>query len=149
MNLLKVGDTVRGIIDAINSNFLELLNKRKVVYSGSAAIPSNNSKGVNVIATTTDLTQFDGLIFQREDCNAVTFFVPPNIGTVYKIVSGSADFSQLMTGLNLFECNAEITAANEITLSNNVYSGVTTNGTGRYVKGYTDNPLIKVIGFKV
>lgn len=149
MEFLKIGDTVRGIFDTINGNFSELSNKRKIVFSGSAAIPSNNSGNVNVITTTTDLTKFDGLIFQRADCNAVTFFIPPAIGTVYKIVSGSADFSQLMTGLNLFECNAEITAANEITLSNNVYSGVKTNGAARYIAGYTDNPLIKVIGFKV
>ena len=115
-----------------NSNFLELSNKHKIVFSGSAEIPSNNSGDTNVITTTTDLTQFDGLIFQREDCNAVTFYIPPTIGTVYKIISGSADFSQGMTGLNLFECNAEITAANKITLSNNVYSGVTTAAAGRY-----------------
>lgn len=149
MELLKIGDTVRGIIGAINSNFLELSGKYKVVYSGSAAIPSNNSGNTNVITTTTDLTQFDGLIFQRADCNAVTFHIPPAVGTVYKIISGSADFSQGMTGLNLFECNAEITASNEITLSNNVYSGVTTSGAGRYIKGYTDNPMIKIIGFKM
>lgn len=149
MELLKIGDTVRGIISAINSNFLELSSKYKIVYSGSANIPSNNSGNTNVITTTTDLTQFDGLIFQRADCNAVTFYIPPAVGTVYKIVSGSADFTQGMTGLNLFECNAEITASNKITLSNNVYSGVTTSGAGRYIKGYTDNPMIKIIGFKM
>lgn len=149
MEFLKIGDTVRGIISAINANFSELSNKHKIVFSGSAAIPSNNSGNVNVITTTTDLTQFDGLIFQRADCNAVTFYIPPAVGVVYKIVSGSADFSQYMTGLNLFECNAEITASNKITLSNNVYSGVTTSGAGRYIKGYTDNPMIKIIGFKV
>lgn len=148
MEILKLGDSLKSIVSKINSNFGKC-SRQQIIFSGSATIPSNTSGEEITITTTADLTQFDGLIFQRADCNAVAFYIPPAIGTVYKIISGSADFTQVLSGLNLFECNAEITGERTIKLNNNVYSGVTTNGAGRYIKGYSDNPMIKIIGFKM
>ena len=148
MQVIKLGDTVRTIIDKINSNFGKCGGKQQVIFDGSASIPSRAAGGSTTITLTADVTQFDGLIFQRADCNAVMFYITPTVGQVYKIVSAQADFTQYMEGLNLYECNAEITGAREIKLSNNVYSGIKTSAAARYITGYADTPLIKVIGVK-
>lgn len=148
MQRLNLGDTIKTIINKINSNFANCGGKHTVIFNGSAAIPSRAAGGSTTITLTADVTQFDGLIFQRADCDAVSFFIPPTVGQIYKIVSAQADFTQYMEGLNLYECNAEITGAREIKLSNNVYSGIKTSAAARYITGYTDTPMIKVIGVK-
>ena len=148
MEILKLGDSLKTIVSKLNLNFGKC-TRQQIIFNGSEAIPSNASGEYITITTTADLTQFDGLIFQRADCNAATFYIPPTVGQIYKIVSTQADFTAYMAGLNMFECNAEIIGERTIKLSNNVYSGVTTNGTARYIKGYSDTPMIKVIGFDV
>lgn len=147
MQTLKLGDTFKTIIDKINGNFGKCGGK--VIFDGSATIPSKASGGDITITLTEDVTQFDGLIFQRADCNAVSFYIPPTIGQIYKIVSAQADFTMYMEGLNLYECNAEITGAREIKLNNNVYSGIKTSAAARYITGFTDYPMIKIIGIKI
>lgn len=153
MTILKLGQELKELIAAINSNFNELLGKPtlqyKVLYTGSAAIPSNNSGETNTITLVDALNNYDGVIIQREDCGAWSYFGPLAIGTVLKPISTQADFTEMMAGLNLYECNCEILSNKQLKLSNNVYSGITTGKAARYIKTFVDVPITKIIGIKL
>lgn len=156
MNVLKLGTLVKDFVAQLNSNFTELSSKLthnpvsfKVLYSGSVNIPSaEDGTSVNV-AVNTNLTGFDGLIFVREDTDAAVFMTAPTTGTVYKVVNKQADFTDILGGMNLFGCNATIVNATTIKLSNNLYSGVKENASGRYMASFGDVPLVKIIGIKM
>lgn len=155
MNVLKMGTFVKDFIAQLNANFTELSNKLKynpvsfkVLYSGTTNIPSASSgKSINVTVNT-NLSNFDGLIFVRDDTDAAVFMTAPTTGTVFKVVNKQADFD-LMEGMNLYGCNATIVNGTTIKFNNNLYSGVKTNAAGRYLNTFTDVPLKKIIGIKL
>ena len=153
MTILKLGQTLKNIINSINANFDELSMKSNVKYdvlfNGSATIPANANGTSNTITLTKSLTDYDGVIIQREDCGAWEYFGTLTVGTVLKPISTQANFSELMEGVNLFECNCEILSNNQLKLNNNVYTGATTSKTVRYITSYDETPLTKVIGIKL
>jgi hypothetical protein len=150
MTVFKLGTTIKNFIDALNANFSELSNKGsyKVLYDGTAEIPSKSSGETNTITLNDDITKYDGVIIQRETTGAWQRFDNLSVGTVLKVMNTESDF-EYVEGCNLFMCNAEITATNKLKLSNNVYSGVKTSAAGRYMESFGDRPLNKVIGIKL
>lgn len=153
MELLKIGQTVKKMVGIINNNFRELFNesklKYKVLFDGTANIPSHNSGDTVEISLTDNPEAYDGVIIQRDGCGAWQYFGPLNVGTILKVVSSQADFTQYMSGLNLYECNCEILSENKIRLSDNAYSGVTTGKTARYITYFDEVPITKIIGIKL
>lgn len=155
MNVLKLGTLVKDFIAQLNANFSELSGKLtynpvsfKVLYSGTTEIPSASSGNSVNVTVNTNLSNFDGLIFVRDDTDAAVFMTAPTVGTVFKVVNKQADFD-LMGGMNLFGCNATIVNNTTIKLNNNVYSGVKENASGRYMNSFSDVPLKKIIGIKL
>lgn len=155
MTILKLGTSVKNFITNLNANFTELSNKLtykpisyKVLYSGSTSIPSKDSGKTSTITLTDQITKFDGVIIQREGASTWERIDTMSVGTVLKVMNNESDFD-LMEGCNLYMCNVKITAVNKLAVSNNVYSGVKTNGAARYLTGFTDRPITKVIGIKL
>lgn len=155
MNVLKMGILVKDFITQLNANFSELSNKLKynpvsfkVLYSGTINIPSASSGNSVNVTVNTNLSNFDGLIFVRDDTDAAVFMTAPTTGTVFKVVNKQADFD-LMGGMNLYGCNATIVNGTTIKFNNNLYSGVKENAAGRYLNTFTDVPLKKIIGIKL
>lgn len=155
MNVLKMGILVKDFITQLNANFSELSNKLKynpvsfkVLYSGTTNIPSASSGNSVNVTVNTNLSNFDGLIFVRDDTDAAVFMTAPTTGTVFKVVNKQADFD-LMGGMNLYGCNATIVNGTTIKFNNNLYSGVKENAAGRYLNTFTDVPLKKIIGIKL
>lgn len=151
MTVFKLGTTIKNFIDGLNANFSELSNKGnvsyKILYDGAAEIPSKSSDETNTITLNDDITKYNGVIIQRETTGAWQRFENLSVGTILKVMNTESDF-EYVEGCNLYMCNAEITATNQITLSNNVYSGVKTSAAGRYMESFGDMPLSKVIGIK-
>lgn len=151
MTVLKLGSSLKSLITKINANFAEVENKKVILYDGSAVIPSVESGESVEITLSQDVTQFDGLIFQREDCMAAECYIKPAAGVIYKPINLSADYTYMLEGMNMFAANAEITANNKIRLSGNAYSGINIGSTppaARYIDSFEDLPLKMVIGFK-
>ena len=152
MTVFKLGTKVKDFFSDLNANFAELLNKPAVgytvLYDGSAEIPSKQSGETNTITLNADITQFDGVIIQRDGGGAWQRFENIEVGTVFEVMNGEADFV-LVEGCNLFMCNAEVVSGTKLKLSNNVYSGVRMNATARYMENFGDYPLTKVIGIKL
>lgn len=151
MTVLKLGNSLKNLIAKINANFAEVENKKVILYDGSAVIPSVESGESVEITLSQDVTQFDGLIFQREDCTAAECYIKPAVGVLYKPINLMADYSYMFEGMNMFAANAEITANNKIRLSGNAYSGINIGSTppaARYIDSFEDLPLKMVIGFK-
>lgn len=153
MEFLKLGHSLKNIISTINANFKELLEKPniqyKVLFSGTANIPSDSSGDTSDITLSDNLENYDGVIIQREGCGAWEYFDTLQVGTVLKVVNAQGDFSQYMTGLNLYECNCEILSNKKLRLSHNVYSGITTGKAARYIASFEDVPITKIIGIKL
>lgn len=153
MTTLKLGQTLKNIISAINNNFTELVNRSnvtyKILFDGSANIPSNSSGSTSTITLSDNPVNYDGIIIQREGTGAWQYFGDIAVGTVLKAVNSQGDFTLMMEGLNLYECNCEILSNNQMRLSNNVYSGVTTGKAARYINTFDEVPLTKVIGIKI
>lgn len=155
MTILKLGESVKSFFTKLNANFSEIGAKLthspvsvKKIYDGSATIPDKEDGETTTITLTADVTQFDGLIFIREDSDASVIIRTPSIGTIFKPVNQQADYTQMFEGMNLFMCNAEIISSTQIKLSGNVYSGVSTNGTSKYYAWFSDRPLEKIYGIK-
>ena len=156
MNILKLGTRVKDFVAQLNANFSEISTKLthnpvsfKVLYSGTTNIPCvDDGTSVNVTVNT-NLTDFDGLIFVREDTDAAVFMTAPAVGTVFRVVNKQADFGDMLGGMNLFGCNATIVNATTIKFNNNLYSGVKENASGRYMTSFGDVPLTKIIGIKM
>lgn len=152
MTVFKLGTTIKNFIDALNANFSELSNKGnvsyKVLYEGSAEIPSRSSGNSTTITLNDDITKYDGVIIQREDAGAWERFETLSVGSIFKVMNCEADFD-FVEGCNLYMCNVEVTATNQVKLNNNVYSGVKTSAAARYMESFSDRPLTKIIGVKL
>lgn len=155
MTVLKLGESIKSFFAKLNANFSEIGGKLthspvsvKQIYSGTAAIPAREDETSTTITVTADVTQFDGLIFIREDSDASVIIRTPSIGAVFKPVNQQADYTQMFEGMNLFMCNAEIISNTQIRLSGNVYSGVSSSGASKYYAWFEDRPLEKIYGIK-
>ncbi len=152
MTKLKIGQTIKEIIRTINANFTELDNKKSVSYTtlfeGSAEIPSNSSGGYSTITLNADITQFDGVIVQREAAGDWQRIQAIEIGSIFKVLNCEADFS-FMEGCNLYLCNLEVISGTQLKATNNVYSGVKTSAAARYNTSFDARPITKIIGIKL
>lgn len=159
MTILKIGQTVKSIIAAINSNFTELSKKPnlqyKVLWSGSKDIPAKSDGTTTTIALSDSLANYKGLILQLENCNAWTYFGDLTIGTSLGPISQESGTSQAMEGWNVFGFKCEIVSNTSLKLSNFIFTGSTLNlnemleiYTTRYLDKYSVYPLVKVIGIK-
>lgn len=155
MTVFKLGTTIKNFITGINANFAELANKLtynpisyKVLYSGSAVIPSRSSGNSSTITLNDNLTKFDGIMIQREDTSCWQSFQTMGTGTIFKVLNSESDFG-MMEGCNLYMCNVQIVSGTQLKISDNVYSGIRTNASGRYLTSFGDKPITKVIGIKL
>lgn len=152
MTKIKIGQTVKEIIRAINANFTELDDKPSVSYTtlfnGAAEIPSNSSGEYSTITLTADITKFDGVIVQREDAGDWQRIQPISIGSKFKVLNCEADF-EWVEGCNLYLCNLEVISGTQLKATNNVYSGVKTSAAARYNTSFGDRPITKIIGIKL
>ncbi len=155
MTVLKLGMTIKNLVAGINSNFTELSNKLtykpisyKILYSGSAAIPSKDSGSTATITLNDSITKFDGIIIQREGSSCWQSIQTITTGSVFKVMNCESDFD-MMEGCNLYLCNAEVVSGTQLKLSNNVYAGIKTNASGRYLASFSDRPVTRVIGIKL
>jgi len=155
MTVFKLGTSVKNFITGINANFAELVNKLtyqpisyKVLFTGSANIPSNSSENTSIIALSDDITKFDGVIIQRESSSCWESIQKIAVGSKFKVMNCESDFD-LMEGCNLYMCNVEVSAKTQLKVSNNVYSGIRTNAAARYITSFSDRPITRVIGIKL
>lgn len=155
MTVFKLGTTVKNFINGINANFAELSNKLtykpisyKVLYTGSINIPSKDSGNTATITLNDNITKFDGIMIQRQDASCWERIDTISVGNKFKVMNCEADFD-LMEGCNLFMCNVQVASGTQLKVSNNVYSGVKTNASGRYLTSFTDRPITKIIGIKL
>lgn len=152
MQKLKLGQSVKKIIDLINKNFTEIFTKPfglyKTLYEGKTIIPSQSSGNSTIVYLTDDIGKYDGIVIQREDTGTWQYFGPLTINTILKPVNSQADFS-MMEGLNLFECNCEILNNRQLKFSHNVYGGIKSSGGARYITSFEEVPITKIIGVKI
>lgn len=152
MTVFKLGTTVKNFITSLNANFAELSGKNsieyKVLFSGSASIPSNSDGAAATINLSDNITQFDGIIIQREGSSCWEHFDTIAVGTKFKVMNCEADFD-MMEGCNLYMCNAEVVSGTQLRVSNNVYAGIKTSAAGRYLTSFTERPITKIIGIKL
>lgn len=155
MTVFKLGTTVKNFISGINANFTELASKLtykpisyKVLYSGSTEIPSNSSGNTATITLNDNITNFDGVMIQREGASCWERIDTMSVGSKFKVMNCEADFD-LMEGCNLYMCNVEVVSGTQLKVSNNVYAGIKTNASGRYLTSFTDRPITKIIGIKL
>lgn len=151
MTVFKMGTNLKNFITSLNANFSELLNRSniyyKTLYSGSAGIPSKDSGNTSTITLSDNITNYDGVIIQREGSSCWQTVQTISVNTVFKVMNCESDF-EFMEGCNLYMCNAKVTSSNKLQLSNNVYAGIKTTAAGRYLTSFTDRPITKVIGIK-
>lgn len=157
MTKLKIGQVVKDVIKAINSNFDELDKRKtfKVLYDGSVNIPSKSSGDSTVITLYDSLANYDGVILQLDDCCAWQHFGDLSIGKVLKPIHNQFDMTEEMSGWNMFGYNCEIVNNNQLKLNNFIYSGSNFDKNEylvlyelRYLDNYSIYPLKKVIGIK-
>lgn len=152
MTVLKLGESIKKIISDINANFTELVNKPSVGYTvlfnGSAEIPSQSSGGYKTITLNGNITQFDGIIIQRETSSGWQSIENISVGSRFKVMNCEADF-EMVEGCNLYMCNVEVISATQVKAFNNVYAGVKTSASGRYMTNFSDRPITKIIGIKL
>lgn len=160
MTILKVGQTVKNIIKAINDNFAELNSKPnmqyKVLWSGSQDIPSKNDGGTTVITLSDDIRNYDGIILQLEGCNAWNYFGNLSAGNSLGPIHQQIGTTTGMDGWNVFGYKCEILSNTSLKVSNFVFTGSTLDlheyldiYTTRYLASYSVYPLVKVIGIKL
>ncbi len=155
MTVFKLGTTVKNFITGINANFTELSNKLtykpisyKILYTGSTTIPSKDSGNTATITLNDNITKFDGIIIQREGSSCWQSIETIAVGSKFKVMNCESDFD-LMEGCNLYMCNAQVVSGTQIKVSNNVYAGIKTNASGRYLTSFSDRPITRVIGIKL
>ena len=150
MTVFKLGTTVKNFITALNANFAELANTvtYKTLFNGTASIPSNSDGTTATINLTDNITKFDGIIIQREGSSCWEHFDTMAVGKIFKVMNCEADFD-MMEGCNLYMCNVQIVSGTQLKVSNNVYSGIKTNASGRYLTSFTERPITKIIGIKL
>lgn len=155
MTVLKLGMTVKNLLTNINANFTELANKLtykpisyKILYSGSTSIPSKTSGNSATITLNDSITNFDGIIIQREGSSCWQSIQTIAVGNTFKVMNCESDFST-MEGCNLYMCNVVVTTATKLSVNSNVYAGIKTTAAGRYMTSFTERPITKVIGIKL
>ena len=159
MTTLKIGQTVKSIIAAINGNFTELSKKPnlqyKVLWSGSRDIPAKSTGNTTTIALSDSLANYKGLILQLENCNAWTYFGNLAAGTILGPINQESGNTQGMEGWNVFGYKCEIVSNTSLKFSNFIFTGSTLDlnealeiYTTRYVNRYSVYPLVKIIGIK-
>lgn len=155
MTVFKLGTTVKNFITGINANFTELSNKLtykpisyKILYTGSTTIPSKDSGNTATITLNDNITKFDGIIIQREGSSCWQSIETIAVGSKFKVMNCESDFD-LMEGCNLYMCNARVASGTQIKVSNNVYAGIKTSASGRYLTSFSDRPITRVIGIKL
>lgn len=157
MQTLKLGQSVKSILSAINANFTELTNRKtfKVLYNGSVDIPNKSDGTSTTINLSDDPANYDGIILQLDDCSAYEFFGSLVVGTILKPVHNQFDMTAAMAGWNMFGYNCEVLSNKRLKLSGFIYSGSNYDKdpnldiyTLRYMEKYSVYPLKKVIGIK-
>lgn len=159
MTTLKIGQTVKSIIAAINANFTELNKKPnlqyKVLWSGSKDIPAKSDGTTVSISLSDSLANYKGLILQLENCNAWTYFGSLANGTILGPINQESGNTQGMEGWNVFGYKCEIVNNKTLKFSNFIFTGSTLDlnemleiYTTRYVDRYSVYPLVKIIGIK-
>lgn len=158
MTILKVGQTIKDIIKGINSNFTELDNRKnfKVLYDGTANIPALADGTSITISLNDNLSKYDGIILQLDDCCEWQYFGNLSVGKVLKAIHNQFDMTATMGGWNMFGYNCEIMSNNKLKLSGFIYSGSSFDKNEyldtyelRYLDNYSVYPLKKVIGIKI
>lgn len=157
MQTLKLGQSVKAILKAINSNFAELNDRKtyKVLYSGSVDVPSKSDGTSKTITLVDNPANYDGLILQLDDCSAFEYFGSLAAGKVLKPVHNQFDMTAEMAGWNMFGYNCEILSNKKLKLSGFIYSGSPYDKDPaldiyllRYNDRYSIKALKKVIGIK-
>ena len=155
MTILKLGMTIKNFVTSVNANFTELANKLtykpisyKILFDGSVEIPSKSSGEYSAIALNDNVTNFDGIIIQREGSSCWQSIGDISIGDIFKVMNCESDF-EYMEGCNLYMCNVEVVSTTQLKASCNVYSGIKTSAAGRYNENFSDRPITKVIGIKL
>lgn len=157
MQTLKLGQSIKNILKAINSNFTELNGRKsyKVLYNSSVNIPAKNDGTSTTITLTDNPSNYDGIILQLDDCSAFEYFGPLTVGKVLKPVHNQFDMTESMAGWNMFGYNCEILSNKKLKLSGFIYSGSPYDKDPsldiyllRYNERYSVYPLKKVIGIK-
>lgn len=159
MTTLKIGQTVKSIIKAINDNFAELSNKPnmqyKILWSGSRDIPAKSTGTTTSITLSDSLANYDGLILQLQGCDAWTYFGSLATGTVLGPINQQSGNTTGMEGWNVFGYKCEIVSNTTLKLSNFIFTGSSLDlnemleiYTTRYLQNYSVYPLVKVIGIK-
>lgn len=158
MTKLKLGQALKNVFKTINDNFSEL-DKRKsftVLYDGSANIPAKADGASTIITLFDDLSKYDGVILQLEDCNTWTHFGDLSVGKVLKPIHNQFDMTEEMNGWNMFGYNCEILSNNQLRLNGFIYSGSNFDKNEylvlyelRHFDQYSVYPLKKVIGIKL
>ena len=158
MTILKVGQTIKDIIKNINLNFSELDGRKsfKVLYDGSVDIPAKADGTSTTITLTDDLSNYDGVILQLDDCCTWQHFGDLSVGKVLKAVHNQFDMTAAMSGWNMFGYNCEVMNNKKLKLSGFIFSGSTFEKNQyldmyelRYMDTYSVYPLKKVIGIKL
>lgn len=158
MTILKLGQSLKELIKGINNNFSELDSRKtfKVLYDGSVDIPSKSSGNTATITLTDDITKYDGVILQLDDCCTWQHFGTLSVGKVLKAIHNQFDMTAAMAGWNMFGYNCEIVSNTSLRLSGFIYSGSNFEKDTyldiyklRYLDNYSVYPLKKVIGIKL
>lgn len=159
MVTLKIGQTIKSAIKAINDNFAELNKKPnmqyKVLWSGSKNIPAKSGGTTTSITLSDSLANYSGIILQLENCDAWTYFGSLANGTVLGPINQQSGNTQGMEGWNVFGYKCEIVNNKTLRLSNFIFTGSNLDlnemleiYTTRYLNNYSVYPLVKVIGIK-
>lgn len=157
MQTIKLGQSIKNILKVINTNFTELKNRKsyKVLYNSSANIPAKNDGTSTTITLTDNLSNYDGIILQLDDCSAFEYFGPLTVGKVLKPVHNQFDMTAEMSGWNMFGYNCEILSNKRLKLSGFIFSGSPYDKDPaldiyllRYNDRYSVKQLKKVIGIK-
>lgn len=157
MQTLKLGQSIKNILKAINANFTELNNRKtyKVLYNSSVDIPAKHDGTSKTITLTDNPANYDGIILQLDDCSAYEYFGPLTAGKVLKPIHNQFDMTAEMAGWNMFGYNCEILSNKRLKLSGFIFSGSPYDKDPaldiyllRYNDRYSVKQLKKVIGIK-
>lgn len=158
MTKLKLGQAIKNVFKIINDNFSELDERKsfKVLYDGTVNIPAKADGTSTTITLLDDLSNYDGVILQLDDCCTWMHFGDLSVGKVLKAVHNQFDMTAAMSGWNMFGYNCEVLSNNRLKLSGFIYSGSSFDKNEyldmyelRYFDSYSVYPLKKVIGIKL
>lgn len=155
MTILKLGQTLKSIIKAVNDNFAEC-TQYKVLWSGSRDIPSKSDGTSTTITLSDSLANYDGIMLQLEGCGAWTYFGDLTTGMCLGPVNQQVGCTVEMEGWNVFGYKCEVVSNTSLKFSDFIYTGSPLDlheyldiYTIRYLNTYSVYPLVKVIGIKL